>query len=195
MPRLKNQEIPPEFQLPPPTEPEPKADPAELKPELLSLLTEKGLTEKQAAKLISEQQLEVIKAQLEYFPFRLKDYKAQGREINEPGILYDSIKGNWKAPKGHLNAEKEKEREARRLEEERIAQLEQKEQERQEKETAELEAYKESLDPKTRAKLREKAQQEIRSMKNIKEGFITEILINIKENDILRSEMEDDGLP
>lgn len=189
--KLKTQEIPPEFQLPPPTEPEPELEHLEPKSELLSLLIEKGLTEKQAAKLISEKKPEVVKAQLDYFSFRLKDYESQGREINKPAILYDSIKGNWKAPKGYLKAEKEKEREAERLEEEKRARLEQEEPEREEKERERLEAYKERLDPEERARLRERALQEIKSMKGIKDEFINEILIAFSENEILRSKMEE----
>ena len=44
--------------------------------------------------------------------------------------LYESIIDNWKVPKSYLEAEKEKEREAERIERERIARMEQEKRER-----------------------------------------------------------------
>ncbi len=165
-----------------------KPEPTEPTSELLPLLIEKGLTQKQAAKLIVENPKTIIE-QLTYLPFRLKEYKAQGKEINEPAILYDSISDNWQAPKGCLGAEKEKEREAERLEQERLAHLEQEERDRAEQEMADMETYKESLNPAERAELRERALKEIREIKDIKENFISEILIAFKENELLRNKL------
>ncbi len=157
--------------------------------ELLPLLIEKRLTQKQASKLVEEKKSDVINDQLTYLPFRLKEYKAQGKEINEAAILYESINDNWSAPKGHLGVEKEKEREAERLERERIAHLEQEERNKAEQERAKIEAYKEALNPDERVKLRERALEQIRSMEGINEQFIGEPLIAGKENEILKSEM------
>jgi hypothetical protein len=195
--RLREREIQPQLELTLPTKtesevPEVKPESAKSSSELLPLLIEEGLTQKQAAKLVAEKNPEVINHQLEYLPFRLAEYKAQEREINKPAILYDSIKQNWKAPKGYLEAEKKKEREAERLERERIARLEQEERDRAEQERAEIETYKESLEPEERAKLRERALEEIRGMDGIKEEFIGDVLIKAKENEILKSEMEED---
>lgn len=159
--------------------------------ELLSRLVQKGLTGKQATGLLSGKKPEIIKAQLGYFPFRLEEYKVQGREINQPAILYDSIKENWKVPKSYLEAEKEKEREAEQLERERIARLEQEERDREEQERADIEAYKENLDLEEKAKLRERALREIKSMEGIREEFISDPLIEATENEILKSEMEE----
>ena len=155
---------------------------------LLSLLIAKGLTQKQAAKLISESP-EAINDQLAYLPFRIDEYKAQGKEINAAAILYDSISDNWQAPKGYLGAEKEKEWEAERLEQERISRLEREEWCRAEQERLEIEAYKETLSFEKRAKLRERALAELRNTEGVKEQFIGEPLIMGKENEILRSKM------
>lgn len=161
--------------------------------ELFTMLIAKGLTHKQVAKLVAEKSTEIIEKQIEYLPFRVSEYESQRKEINEAAILYDSINDNWNVPKSYIEAEKEKEREARRLERERIARLEQEERDRAEQERVELEAYKETLDPEERARLRERALEEIRNMQGIKEEFITEVLIEHQENEILREEMEKDG--
>jgi len=201
---LREQEIPPQLELllteaesgssetgSESTEAEPES--AKSSSELLPLLIEKGLTQKQAAKLVAEKSPEVINAQLEYLPFRIEEYKAQRKTINEPAILYDSINDSWQAPKSYLEAEKEKEREFKKLERERVARLEQEEQDRAEQERVELEAYKETLDPEERAKLRERALAEIRGMEGVKEEFITDILIKAKENEILKAEVDQGG--
>jgi len=102
------------------SQPELELEPKEHKSELLSSLLQKGLTEKQAKNLLSEKGEDVVKAQLDYLPFRLEEYKGQGREVNEAAIFYESIKDNWQPPVGHFQAEKEQEKEAKRqvLEEE-----------------------------------------------------------------------------
>lgn len=192
--RLRGQEVPFQPQLTLPTKtgsesPEAESESAKSGLELLPLLVEKGLTQKQAAKLVAKKSPEVINTQLEYLPFRLREYESRRKEINEPAILYDSINDNWKVPKGFIKAEKGKEREAERLEQERIARLEQEERDREEQERTKIEDYKESLDPEVRVKLREKALKEIRGIKGIKEEFINDALIVFKENEILRSEM------
>ncbi len=81
--------------------------------EILAMLTQKGLTQKQSEKLLSEKGEEVIRLQIEYLPFRLKEYKAQGKAIKQPALLYDSIKDNWQPPLSHLEAGKQKEKQIR----------------------------------------------------------------------------------
>jgi hypothetical protein len=49
--------------------------------------------------------------------------------------------------------------------------------------------YKESLSPEQRSELRERALEEIRKTKGIKEEFITELFIEAKENEILRKKL------
>jgi hypothetical protein len=187
--KLRKQQAPPQSTLY--TEPEPKvSESTKSKIDLFTPLLEKGLTEKQALKLLSENDPEVISNQLKFLPFRVKEYESQKKEISEPAILYESIKENWKIPKSYLRAENEKQQEAKQLDQERSVRLEQEEWEVEEQERAKIEVYKKTLDPETRAELRERALREIRSIKNIKEGFITDILIEVKENEILRSEIE-----
>jgi len=157
--------------------------------ELPSLLIGLGLTEKQAKKLASEIDHELINLQIEYLPFRVREYQAQCKRINESAILYDSICDNWSAPKGYFEAEKQKEHETQRLEQERLAQLEREEQDRAEQEKQEIDAYKATLAPGARAKLKGKALEKINNTKGIKKEFITEMLIEIYENEILKLEM------
>jgi hypothetical protein len=154
--------------------------------ELFPLLIGNGLTEKQAAKLIAEKDPEVIRTQVEYLPYRVAEYKAQKKNINMPAILYDSISDNWNVPKGYIEAGKAKEREVKRLEAERLVLEEREEWDREEQERERIKAYKESLSPDDRAKLREKALEKIRSMEGVKEGFITENFIEAQENEILK---------
>ena len=87
--------------------------------------------------------------------------------------------------------EKEKERETERIEQEQHLRLKEEEWEEKEREKAKLEAYKQTLSPEARAELRERALREIRNIGEIKEGFISEVLIAVKENEILRMEKEE----
>ena len=93
---------------------------------------------------------------------------------------------------GQAMADKEKveAEEARRFEEDRIALEKRAEEERQERERASMEAYKKDMSADERAKLRERALEEIRKIEGVKEEFIGNILIEAKENEILRLEIE-----
>jgi len=99
------------FQLVLPTElPKPK----EQESDLLTVLNQKGLTQRQAENLLSQKGEEVIKAQLSYLPFRLEEYKGQGKPRNPAAMLYDSIKDNWQPPLSYVNTEKEKRKDEER---------------------------------------------------------------------------------
>ena len=76
--------------------------------------------------------------------------------------------------------------EAKRIEAERIAAQERAEEELRERKAAEIEIYKESLGAEERAELRERAEAEIRDSGQFKEEFITEYLIEVKENEFIR---------
>jgi hypothetical protein len=82
-------------------------------------------------------------------------------------------------------------KETKRIEEERLkAQQEEKEKklvEVQEK----IKEHKESLSESQKVELREKALEEIRKTKGIREEFITEILIEAKENEILKERINE----
>ena len=92
---------------------------------------------------------------------------------------------------GQAMAAKEKmEREkTEKLERKRIAAAEEAEKERRDREREKIEAYKETLSTEERAKLRERALEEIRKIDGVKEEFIGDILIEVKENEILKAEM------
>jgi len=82
-------------------------------------------------------------------------------------------------------------KEARKAEIERIASLEHEERQRMEEERERVEAHKQGLTPEERAKLQEMAQKEIRNMDGIKEEFVSEVLIEAKENEIVRREAQE----
>ncbi len=85
-------------------------------------------------------------------------------------------------------AEKKKteEKQERLREQEQTAMQEKAEEERLEKERVEIEALKEKLNPEERAKLRQRAIEQINKMEGIKQDFVTESLIRAKENEILK---------
>jgi len=78
---------------------------------------------------------------------------------------------------------------AKKLEEERLKT----QQEEKEKKLAEVQEriieHKEKLNESQKSELREKALEEIRKTKGIREEFITEILIEAKENEIIRKQL------
>jgi hypothetical protein len=95
---------------------EPEEAPAQLptaRSELITLLTEQGLTESQARELVSQRDEKIIKLQLEALPYRLKRYKEQGEEANKAAVLYRSIKEDWSAPKEYWETKEREEREKR----------------------------------------------------------------------------------
>ena len=63
---------------------------------------------------------------------------------------------------------------------------------RNEEDLAKLRAHKEELSKAERTELRKKAMDEIAKMKGVKKEFITPILIEAKENEMLKAELEDD---
>ena len=105
-------------------------------------------------------------------------------ELYDFSIIKHTI-GQAMAAKKKTEAEK-----VRQLEEERLELENQVEEEKQAEEQKRMEALKGALDPGDRANLRERALKEIRGMEGIRETFINDILISAKENEILKSEME-----
>ena len=79
--------------------------------------------------------------------------------------------------------------EAKRVEAEKVAAQAREEEELREKEAAKIEAHKEGLSAEERAKLRESAEAEIRDSGQFKEDFITDFLIEAKENEIVRKQI------
>lgn len=85
--------------------------------------------------------------------------------------------------------EKEAAREAKRRTEEATREAIREKERVQEEEREQIEAYKENLPEEERTALRETAEREIRESGEFDEDFITDYLINIKENEILRKEI------
>ena len=110
----------------------------------------------------------------------LKNSKA---ELYDFSIIKHTI-GQAMAAKKKTEAE-----EAKRIEAEKIAAQERAEEELREREAAKIETYKESLGAEERAKLRERAEAEIRDSGQFKEEFITNFLIEAKENEIIREQI------
>ena len=101
---------------------------------------------------------------------------------NTIGCLHSSI-GQAMAAKKETETEKLKEIER---EQKKAKQIE--EDKKADEEREKINAYKESLSPEQRSELREKALNEIKKLENIREEFISEVLIEAKENEILRNE-------
>jgi len=89
--------------------------------------------------------------------------------------------------KEKLEAEK-----ARKLEKEKMAIQEQEAERRNEEELAKLKAHKEELSEVERTELYKKAMDEIAKMEGVKKEFVTPILIEAKENEILKAKLEND---
>lgn len=77
----------------------------------------------------------------------------------------------------------------REQERERNREEEQASQEREEREQKEIEICKEGMDSEARTRLREEAQAEIRNSEFYKEDFVSDTLINVMENTILRQRL------
>jgi len=86
--------------------------------------------------------------------------------------------------------EEDEERKARKREEERMAAERQAEEHRREEEKARIGIYKGGLSPEQRAELRNRAAAEIRNSGQFKEEFITDYLIEAKENELIRKQIE-----
>lgn len=84
---------------------------------------------------------------------------------------------------------KVEEEEARKREKEKAAAQKEAEEKRVAEEEEQIKAYKESLDAEERARLRERAEAEIRSSGQYKKEFITDYLIEAMENNLVRGQI------
>ena len=84
---------------------------------------------------------------------------------------------------------KAEKKEIENQERERILAQKQAEDEKQEKLSEKIREYKNNLDDNQRKQLREEALNTIRNTKGIREEFITEILIEAKENEITTAKL------
>jgi len=79
---------------------------------------------------------------------------------------------------------------ARKLQEEKIAAQEQADEKKREEEKAKIDSYKETLNSEERTRLRERAEAEIRESGQYKTEFITEHLIEAKESELIRGQID-----
>jgi len=84
---------------------------------------------------------------------------------------------------------KAKAEEARKEEEERIAAERQADEKKREEEKAKIDSYKKALSSEERTRLRERAEAEIKKSGQYKVEFVTEFLIEAKENELLRGQI------
>jgi len=93
-----------------------------------------------------------------------------------------------------IAAREKEEAESRQIEERERKEREEKERiEREEEELRRIEAHRDSLSPEERAELREKAIAEISESGEYKKEFVSDLLIEIKEKEILRRKLEKNG--
>ncbi len=90
-----------------------------------------------------------------------------------------------------VDKEKLETEKTRKLEREKIVLKDQETERRNEEEIAKLRAHKEELSKVERTELRKKAMDAIAKMEGVKKEFITPILIEAKENEMLKAELED----
>jgi len=110
------------------------------------------------------------------------------REMENPGgLLTDALKRDYSPPRRVLR-KREAEEKAKEREKEKLVEQELRNQEEEIRRRALAEKAK--LKPKERARLRARALQEIKSMEGIKEEFITEYLIEAKENELIGKQLD-----
>jgi len=149
-------------------------------------LIQRGVTRSVAVKLAGSYPLEQLRKHIDIFD-RLVENRSSLIQKNPAGFLRKSIEENYQPPEEYRS---HRERESKRLKQEKLAQLEQQERDKAKQEKQKIDAYKATLDPEARSKLREKALDEISKTEGIKREFITDILIEHYENEILKLEMD-----
>jgi len=111
--------------------------------------------------------------------------KNSKEEIYDFSIIKHTI-GQAMAAKRKAEAEKKQ-----KLKEDQAAREKQAEEDKKEKERLKIEAYKESLSKTKLAELREQALKELMDTEGMKKEFVTDILVAVKENEILKSRMKE----
>ncbi len=121
----------------------------------------------------------------------LEEQYSGRRMENAGGLLTDALKKDYRPPQNVVRKHRAEELAKKREKEELVKQelLKQEENIRER-----ISAEKAKLGPKQQEKLRRRALHEIGNMEGIKEEFVTKILIEAKENEILRTEMESEDL-
>ncbi len=118
------------------------------------------------------------------------DQQYKNKEMDNPGgLLTDALKNDYAPPRKVVRRQKAKQA----TEEEEKQKKVEEEMRRQEEELRQkLSKQKVKMGKKKRADLREQALEAIHDTDGIKEEFITDALIEAKENEILKKEMEEE---
>lgn len=148
---------------------------------IIGQLIQRGITVGTARRLVNAYPNEQICRQIEVFDW-LKKKKSPLVGKNPAGFLRKSIEENYQPPEEYCSYLEKK---LQRLEAEKAMAQKQAEEEEREKELSKIRVYKESLSQEEKVKLREEAELEIRSSGQYNEKFITDYLIQAKENELI----------
>ena len=120
---------------------------------------------------------------------RALEEQYSNQEMENPGgLLTDALKRDYLPPQKVARKREAEEVVKKRMQEQLVEQELIVQEEEVRKRVSEDKA---KMSPKERVALKEKALEEIRNTEGIKEEFVTDILIEAKENEILMAEMED----
>lgn len=104
-------------------------------------------------------------------------------ELYDFSIIKHTI-GQAMAAKEEIEA-----KEVKKLEAEREAAQKQAEEDRKAEQRAKIKAHKEDLDPKERTQLRKRVEEQIRNSGQYKKEFVTDLLIEAKENELIGEQL------
>lgn len=150
--------------------------------DIINQLINRGMTRTIAMKLVNAHPISHLRRQIEIFDLlRRNNSPLIGK--NPAGFLRKSIEENYQPPDEYRTY---LEKEAKRRKKEILAIREQAEEEEMESDLATIRAYKEGLAREERLELRKEAEAQIRNCRQYKEEFITEYLVEAKENEIIR---------
>lgn len=151
----------------------------------------RGIGQKRVTKAKREKAEECIKELLDE-EFSLEDiqFAVQWTLDNSKEDIYDFSIIKHTVGQAIANREKLETEKVRKLKKEKIARQEEEAERRKEEERAELRVHKDELSKGEREGLRKRAMDEIRKMEGIKSQFITDMLIEARENEILKSELK-----
>jgi len=152
----------------------------------IAQLTQRGITKAVANTLFSNFPIDQIQKQIEIFDC-LVENKSPLVAKNPAGFLRRSIEENYHPP-----AEYNKKQEREILEQKRTQEIAEKEAEqaRLDDIQRQVDKYRDGLNDEERQLLRQEAVEFIDGDKSIKKAFVTEHLIRVKENDIIRERLK-----
>lgn len=152
---------------------------------IAELLTQRGITDVVASKLVKTYPVEQIQKQIEIFDC-LVENKSPLLTKNPAGFLRRSIEENYQPP-AEYNRKQEREITEQKKIQERIEK--ESEQARLDEIQHQVEEYRDSLDERERELLRKETVELIENDKAIKKQFVTDIFIRAKENEIIRDRL------